>query len=74
MRASFTVVGGTRRESGTTARRCRSTTRTSDNAEQTVLANAFVRRLHEHLRCDVDMHRIEYRPDSLLRHPKEPLP
>jgi hypothetical protein len=59
MRASFIVVGGTRRESSTTARRRRSTTRTSDNAGQTVLANAFVRRLHEDFRCDVDMHRIE---------------
>jgi len=59
MRASFTVGGGTRRESSTTALRYRSTTRTSDNAEQTVLANAFARRLHEDLRCDVDMHRIE---------------
>jgi hypothetical protein len=27
--------------------------------KQTVLADAFVRRLHGHLRCDVDMHRIE---------------
>jgi azurin len=41
--------------------------------KQTVLADAFVRRLHGDLRCDVDMHRIEQRPDSLLRHPKEPL-